>query len=115
MRGDQLSRQCQAIRPIEAKPVALPPDLFGSPNAFDRKKSKKNSLRSLRLGERQFHAKSRSTPREIFTPLFSFLNIFLTPWHSNRKKLKRFSAIPPLRLGERQFHAKPQSMQRRLE
>jgi hypothetical protein len=43
------------------------------------------------------HAKAQSTPREIFTPLFSFLNIFLTPWHSNRKTIKGCSGIPPFR------------------
>jgi len=52
MRGDQLSRQWRIIQAIEAKPIASPPDLFRSPNASDGKKSKKNSLRSLRLGER---------------------------------------------------------------
>jgi hypothetical protein len=108
MHGDQLSRQCQAIRPIVAKPIAFPPNLICFPP---------KPFASLRLGERHFHAKAQRAPREICWTSWPSLKVFPVPLPDlieNKVKKNPMKVFASLRLGERQFHAKPQRPRREI-
>ena len=106
MRGDQLARQWRVIRAIEASSNGL--------TVAEMAKREEAGIRAiyrdLEALQPKCHAKAQSAPRERFRLLLPFLDSFLTPSHSIRKTIKRFSTVPPLRslrLGVRQSCAKP--------
>jgi hypothetical protein len=93
MRGDQLVSFWRVLRGIEASPNGL----TVAEIANREETGIRTIYRDLEALRPKCHAKAQSASREIFRPALPFLDSFLTPSHSIRKTIKRFSAIPPLR------------------